>query len=299
MPNFKLHAFLLAAVLSAPAFAKGGWGLELLDKIAAAQAAPSPASRSPGSGPLSAQDALALYTPEQQKSGFATCAQLFPGATPLALTVVHPDYAPVGLCSDEFAVVYSAATKTPLVVVERLTAKSVRDAKGEERTDVFFADPRVPRSAQAQLADYKTKQGESPSDRGHMAPAGNATNPQAMAQTFALSNMVPQDPENNRGPWRKIETDTRKYAARAGGPVFVFTGPIFAPGQVTTVGTSRVWRPSHLYKLVYDSARTRAWAYVMQNAPGPVPRPMDYAEFVKVTGLRLLAGQPVSGATEP
>lgn len=299
------HSYLATAVLVAAlapsAFAKGNWGLDLLEKAAVSafsKEAPQ-GERTKPTGPLSAEAAAELYSPGQRQPGLSSCAHLFPGGSALPLSVVHPDYAPVGLCSDEFAVVYSSATKTPLVVVERLTAQSVKDAKGEERTDVFFADPRVARSGQAQLSDYRTKQGESPSDRGHMAPAGNATNPRAMAQTFALSNMVPQDPENNRGPWRKIETDVRKYAERAAGPVFVFTGPIFAPGQVGTVGSGRVWRPSHLYKLVYDSSRTRAWAYVMPNAPGPVPRPMDYAEFLKVTGLKLLAGQPVTASVQP
>ena len=116
-----------------------------------------------------------------------------------------------------------------------------------------------------------------------------------MAQSFALSNMVPQDPTNNRKIWSKVESDVRKFAKRADGNVFVFTGPLFDTGH-TTIGDNKVWVPTRLFKLVYDASSKRAWAYVLPNAETRIERPMDYETFVKTTGLDLLENLPVSGS---
>ena len=89
-----------------------------------------------------------------------------------------------------------------------------------------------------------------------MAPAGDMSNSTAMAQSFSLANIVPQNPTQNSGPWSKIEQDTRRYVLRAKGNVFVITRPVFGP-KSQTVGANRVRVPTHLFKLVYDEARAR------------------------------------------
>jgi endonuclease G len=111
----------------------------------------------------------------------------------------------------------------PIYVAEKLNRQTIIDAKGNERTNRFFADARLPRAERAELSDYKN----SGYDRGHMAPAGNMATPEAMAQSFSLANMVPQAPENNRKTWASIENATRKYAMRARGDIYVLTGPVF------------------------------------------------------------------------
>lgn len=117
----------------------------------------------------------------------------------------------------------------------------------------------------------------------------------SLLQSFALSNIVPQDPTNNRKIWSKVESDVRKFAKRADGNVFVFTGPLFDPGH-STIGDNKVWVPTRLFKLVYDYSSKRAWAYVLPNAEARIEKPMDYATFVKVTGLNLLGNLPVYGS---
>jgi endonuclease G len=76
--------------------------------------------------------------------------------------------------------------------------------------------------------------------------------------------------------------------------VFVFTGLIFDDGY-DTIGKNKVWVPTRLFKLVYDESSGRAWAYVLPNAETRLGKPMDYADFVKATGLRLLDKLPVTG----
>lgn len=217
--------------------------------------------------------------------GFARCTQLFPQGRPIELKAVDAALRPVGLCSNHFAVLSSAQTKTPLVVVERLNRRLLADAQGEERSNEFFADPRLAPGDRAELADFKG----SGFDRGHLANAADQPDRESMIQSFALSNMVPQDPVNNRkGAWLKAEKDTRKYVKRAAGDVFVFSGPLFR-GERRTIGPDRVWVPSHLFKLVYDESAGRAWAHIMENtADAKLGRPISYAEFVKATGWRLL-----------
>jgi endonuclease G len=245
------------------------------------------------SGSISQGAALALYSNKQKQASFDGCADLFPGAQPINTATVPATLKPLALCSDNFAVLYSQTSKTPLVVVERLNARQLQDAKGEERTNQFYPDPRIPKGARAELSDYR---GQHPAvDRGHQSPAADAPSTNAMAQSFALSNMVPQDPTNNRKIWSKVEADVRKFAKRADGNVYVFTGPLFDPGY-STIGDNKVWVPTRLFKLVYDVSSKRAWAYVLPNAETRIQKPMDYDTFVKTTGLKLLGNLPVTGS---
>lgn len=215
---------------------------------------------------------------------FSQCLDEFPGR---AVPVLPSASTGRDLCFDGFAVLHSSRTRTPLYVVERLSRERVEAARDNKRTDRFYEEARLPSRERAAAGDYVN----SGFDRGHMAPAGDMPNPRAMAQSFSLANVVPQDPDNNRGLWAKIERDTRKYAERAPGDVYVFTGPVF-DSRGTTIG-SGVAVPTHLYKLVYDSARERAWAFWVPNAPNVrAPERISYDELVKRTGIRFLPGKP-------
>jgi endonuclease G len=245
------------------------------------------------SGSINQNAALELYSNKQKQASFDGCADLFPAANPINLATVPATMKPLALCSDNFAVLYSQTSKTPMVVVERLNSALLQDAKGEERTNQFYPDPRIPKSGRSELSDYRSQ--HPAVDRGHQSPAADAPSPNAMAQSFALSNMVPQDPTNNRKIWSKVEADVRKFAKRADGNVFVFTGPLFDQGHAT-IGNNKVWVPTRLFKLVYDASSKRAWAYVLPNAETRIEKPMDYDTFVKSTGLKLLGNLPVTGS---
>ena len=223
---------------------------------------------------------------------FAACSDQFPEQRPLQVSIISTQWAPLALCSDAFAVLYSGLTKTPLIVVEKLSRQRLLQAAGLERTDQFFPDTRIPTAWRSALTDFQG----SGFDRGHLAAAANQPTPQAMAQSFALSNMVPQDPTHNRKIWSKLEADTRKYALRAAGNVYVFSGALHE-GRTQTIGRNAVWIPSHLFKLVYDEAGQRAWAHVVPNrSDAQITRPMDYASFVQRTQWPLLAGLRISSS---
>ncbi len=222
-----------------------------------------------------------------QTENFNVCQEIFPNNTPISLAKFEKNkFQPLPLCFDQFAVVYSQKTKTPLVVVEKFTPNRARNTGKLERTNQFFQDTRINRNYRSVLDDYKN----SGYDRGHMAPAADMTEERAMQQSFALTNIVPQNPENNREAWKKIEEDTRKYAKRSKGNTYIYTGAIFKNNdKSTTIGNNKVWVPSHLFKVIYDEKADKAWAYYVENvAMKKQPQPISYQEFVKKTGLELL-----------
>lgn len=222
-----------------------------------------------------------------QTENFNVCQDIFPNNSPINLAKFEKNkFQPLPLCFDQFAVVYSQKTKTPLVVVEKFTPSRARNTGKLERTNQFFQDTRINRDYRSVLDDYKN----SGYDRGHMAPAADMTEERAMQQSFALTNIVPQNPENNREAWKKIEEDTRKYAKRSKGNTYIYTGAIFKNNEKsTTIGNNQVWVPSHLFKVIYDEQADRVWAYYVENvAMKKQPQPISYQEFVKKTGLELL-----------
>ena len=154
-----------------------------------------------------------------QPTSFSACPQFFPAQPPAVSSFSRLRE----LCFDEFAVLHSGQTKPPIYVAQRLNARQLDAAKEIRRKDRFYPEARLPFADRAQLEDYK----RSGYSRGHMAPAGDMPTPQAMAQSFSLANMVPQDQKHNAGAWAKIEADTRAYALRAAGDVYVITGPVF------------------------------------------------------------------------
>jgi endonuclease G len=228
-----------------------------------------------------------------QPTNFRACSQFFANGAPPVVPNVQ-QLKPRELCYDAFAVLHSGSSKTPVFVAERLSRAQLENDKSGKRSDKFFADARLPRGERAELDDYRN----SGYSRGHLAPAGNMSTPQAMAQSFSLANMIPQAPKNNQKPWNGIEEATRKYALRAKGDVYVISGPVFE-GTPNTIGDNRVWVPKYLYKLVYDSTTGRAWSHWIENTDDArVSKPISYGELVRRTGIEFLPKARVTGQGE-
>uniref|UniRef100_A0A8C6XSP7 Nuclease EXOG, mitochondrial n=1 Tax=Naja naja TaxID=35670 RepID=A0A8C6XSP7_NAJNA len=119
----------------------------------------------------------------------------------------------------------------------------------------FKADPNIPSMFSAENEDYIG----SGWSRGHMAPAGdNKHSPEAMAETFYLSNIVPQNYENNAGFWNRVEMYCRELTERFE-DVWIVSGPLMLPqleedGKkkviYQVIGKDEVAVPSHLYKVI-------------------------------------------------
>lgn len=199
------------------------------------------------------------------------------------------------LCFDDFAILYSGESKTPVYSAEHITPASLKRAKAVKRVDRFYEEARVPQAYRATLKDYKG----SGYDRGHLAAAAQRSTVEGMAQSFSLTNIVPQAPLHNQNAWAKnVEKVTLDYARRSSQGVYVFTGPIYS-GQVQWMGPGNVWVPTSMFKLVYDPAKKKAWAFDLANEnSAQVKGTISYTELVARTGIEFLPAGAVLPETK-
>ncbi len=167
------------------------------------------------------------------------------------------------VCYSEYGVLVSTQTFTPLWSAEHLTRADVMAARKLQRVDRFHAEPNLPKTARAELADYN----KSGFDRGHMAPSGDMPTPIAQGESFSLANIAPQDATLNRGAWSEIEEDVRRLAVSSG-ELYVVTGPLFDVGAAPKLN-GRVNIPAAFYKAIYDPKTGKTGAYVAWNEDEP------------------------------
>ena len=89
------------------------------------------------------------------------------------------------------------------------------------RQDDFRADTTLPAGwYQVQATDYSG----SGFDRGHHTPSADRTNTVASnSATFLMSNMMPQSPDNNQGPWESLESYCRSLVS-SGNELYIIAG---------------------------------------------------------------------------
>ncbi|MCB8883023.1 DNA/RNA non-specific endonuclease [Acidisoma cellulosilytica] len=215
---------------------------------------------------------------------FSACLNEFWRQRPPVFAVQGPLYA---LCASHFATLYSSRTETPLYSAEHLTAQQIEDAVRMPRNNAFHDDGRLPSAVASTLEDYRG----SGFDRGHMAPSGDEPDSLSQYESFALSNMVPQNPNDNRYLWADIETAVRELVLAGGDEVYVVTGPLFdLKGAGALQGKVEV--PAYIYKAVYDPVAGIAGAYVARNAPGWEFWKLSLTEFRDRSGIDPFPGVP-------
>lgn len=178
------------------------------------------------------------------------------------------------LCRIGYALAHDPSRKTPIWVAERLTReRAMADAT---RKDKFAPDPDLLKGMRAELADYKG----TGYDRGHMAPNADFNwSAEAAAESFYLSNMVPQVGRGmNQGIWKELEAAVRLWAVRRG-QVYVYTGPIYE-GRTKTIGKGRVAVPKALYKIVFDPETLESATFIMPNKVLKLSDLMQYVSSI-------------------
>ena len=106
-------------------------------------------------------------------------------------------------------------------------------------------------------------------DRGHMAPnqaVASRFGEAAQRETFLMSNIVPQMPDLNQGPWRLLEDVLADGTSQIGSGVWVVVGPLYQePIRRLPAGPAI---PSAFFMLVAAETRTgpRLQAFVMSQS---------------------------------
>ena len=146
---------------------------------------------------------------------------------------------------DGYITDYNQVTLIPNWVSYELLPKNVvKD--GASRTDKFTEDPLL-LGLCASTMDYS----RSGYDRGHMAPAADFKySEEAMAETFYMTNICPQNHNLNSGAWNDLESQIRwwcKHYYRT--PIMVMCGPVMGK-RPKKIGDNRVAVPASFWKVV-------------------------------------------------
>jgi DNA/RNA endonuclease G (NUC1) len=177
-----------------------------------------------------------------------------------------------------YSVGYSYTDRCPMWVSMILCPVSVVASQKRVSDEASFSlDPDVPACSQTAPAAYNA----SGWDRGHLAARATiAFCPRAAAETYWMTNVVPQDPTLNRVAWRRLERLVRLWAAEHG-RLAVVTGPVFGDrsraakrsnnATAMRVGDTRV--PDSLFLAVISlSNPSHSIAFHVPNAAPPADK---------------------------
>lgn len=180
----------------------------------------------------------------------------------------------------EFAMSYNRDHGTPNWVSWHLADEWIGDLT---RNDTFRPDPAVPADWYRVLhTDYFA----SGFDRGHMTPNADRDNENSIPSnqaTFLMSNMIPQAPDNNQGPWAAMESYLRTLLPA--NELYIVAGPAGiggtgSSGFMTTFANGHVTVPAQTWKVALVlpksggddvsrvTAGARTIAVILPNAQG-------------------------------
>ena len=158
----------------------------------------------------------------------------------------------VRIKNDVFEVLYSQSLEQPLIIKYRSTNRPTNVNRGAMD---FYKEPTIKTS---DAADYKSNI----YDKGHGAPAATfSDNMINLKQTFSYLNCIMQDQYLNRGEWRLLEEQIRKWDDTE--PITVLIKTFFdTPVKRVPTGAAI---PSYLQKHVYFEKSNKWKCFVFLN----------------------------------
>lgn len=213
-----------------------------------------------------------------------------PDSTINLCTTLLPDSIPQQLLIRKaYIVSYNSKTKQPNWVAWHLIASHTDGPVG--RLGNFHEDEEIafPR---ATLNDYRG----SGWSRGHMCPAGdNKWDQQAMYESFALTNVCPQNASLNSGLWNSIEIDCRRWANKFD-DIYIVCGPLYLKKEHEIIGDNSIIVPEAFFKVVLCLNGTpKAFGFIVRNTDGNSKRDLYYNsidQVERITGYDFFSALP-------
>ena len=145
------------------------------------------------------------------------------------------------LVNNFYALSYNNSRNIPNWTAWRLTKGDLGKAS---RQNNFRPDDRLPSDwTRITPSDYTG----SGFDRGHLCPSADRSNSvEANSATFLMSNITPQTPELNQGPWEKLETYSRTITRREGN-LYIIAGDY---GNRREKIKGKITVPTNFWKIV-------------------------------------------------
>ena len=151
-----------------------------------------------------------------------------------------------------FEVLYSQKLEQPLWIKYRSTNRPTNVNRG---TMDFYTEKGIKTS---DGADYKANI----YDKGHGAPAATfSDNMENLKQTFSYLNCIMQNQYLNRGEWRLLEEQIRKWDDQENISIYI---KLFFDNPVKRVSTNAAI-PSHLQKHIYFEKQKKWKCFVFLN----------------------------------
>ena len=135
------------------------------------------------------------------------------------------------LVKNQYALSYHRDNKTPNWTAWHLDSSWIGSTP---RQDDFRPDATLPSGwYRVTGSDYSG----SGFDRGHMTPSGDRTGSVTNnSATFLMTNIIPQAPDNNQGPWADLENYTRTLVSSGANEVYVVSGGYGVSGYIGSAG---------------------------------------------------------------
>jgi len=151
-----------------------------------------------------------------------------------------------------FEVLYSQDLEQPLVIKYHSTNRPTNVNRG---TMDFYKEPNIKTS---DADDYKANI----YDKGHGAPAASfSDNMENLKQTFSYLNCIMQDQYLNRGEWRLLEEQERKWDDNENLTIIIKSF-FDTPAKRVSTGAAV---PSHLQKHIYFEKQGKWRCFVFLN----------------------------------
>jgi endonuclease G len=185
------------------------------------------------------------------------------------------------ICNTNYVTEYSLEGHHLIYSADILTKDIVDEASKLKRVNSFH-DTNVTKT------DLKYYIG-SEYDRGHIVPCDDMPTTISQYESFSMANMVPQNVNNNRGLWKKLENEARSYT-KTEPKVYVISGPIYENNislhNLNNLHNSNIQIPTKLFKIIMLPSKSKTIVYVVDNKDNSELNVTTLGELQKLVPLQ-------------